>query len=126
MMTSGIDVFQGVETPNENSTTTNDQCGQAITFPFFMKLLSFIPDNPPIIPPGNGNGEAYNYNGYTWLHAWVYRRAYDALPNSPENQINFNDITQENWGGSYSGRLGNDYDNGYILLPMQDAKNQIY
>lgn len=99
LMTSGMNVSQGVETPNENSTTCNDQCGQALTFTFFVKLLSSIPDNPPIIPIGDGNGEPYSYNGYSWLNAWVYRRAYDSDPAKGKDQINFGDITQQNWGG---------------------------
>eukprot|EP01084_Bolivina_argentea_P175721 304234_1 len=125
ILTSNINVSQGVETPIENSTTCNEECGQALTFTFFVKLLSYIPNNYPIIPPGNGNGEPYTYNNKTWLNAWIYRRAFDSNPSKGKNYINYNDITQQNWGGTYSGRLGNDYDNGYILLPIKLSKEQV-
>ena len=121
LMTSGIkDIFQGAESPNETSTTTLDQCGQAVTFTFFMELLSSIPENPPIVPPGNPEGEAYGYQNNDWNQVWTYRRSYDA--NGPDsglnNTIHVGDITQQNWG------LGNDYDTGYAFLPVEMAKKQ--
>ncbi len=119
MMNSGIQISQGVETPNENSKTSLDQCGQASTITFFMKLLSEIPANPPNIPSGNTEGEPYSYQNFDWLQVWTYRRAYDSIPNSPQQQINYNDIMQQNWGG------GNDFDSGYIFLSILDAQKQV-
>eukprot|EP01084_Bolivina_argentea_P175722 304236_1 len=121
MLTSGIQVFQGVETPYENSTTTLDQCGSDITMTFFLKLLQQIPDKSQSIPHGNAEGFEYSF-GNNWLDVWTYRRAYDGSgPNSPKNQINYNDITQENYW-----KYGNDYLTGYIFLPLKDAKSQVF
>ena len=120
IMTSGIeenDIFQGAESPNENSTTTKDLCGEGITFPLYIKILETIPDNPPIVPPGSDEGVPYVYPN-NWLSVWLERRAYDAVPNSPKNQVNLGDISGQTWWG------GDDYRNGYVFLSVKDAKQQ--
>eukprot|EP01084_Bolivina_argentea_P295920 509581_1 len=117
LMTSNINqIYQGVEEPEENSTTTNDQCGAAIVFPFFMKLLSYIPNNPPIVPVGNNEGRGYWLNG--WDKAWIFRRALDSKHNGDTQYANINDISQQNMDG------GNDFGTGYLYLSVNAAKQQ--
>eukprot|EP00042_Codosiga_hollandica_P020305 m.65354 g.65354 ORF g.65354 m.65354 type:complete len:534 (+) comp49789_c0_seq1:3-1604(+) len=118
MMLANVSIAQGAETPFENSTGLESQCGQAITIPIFMTLENDGQTSPS--PPA-GSNESYRFDlegGYSWDQVWTYRRAY-APPGAQFATANPGDTSQQNIAG------GNDYDGGYIYLPLDQCKAQI-
>jgi hypothetical protein len=52
---------------------------------------------------------------------WSYRRAVARNGSQPWNEVNVGDISQQNWGNP----SGNDLDNGYMFLPLEDARASV-
>lgn len=112
LVLSNASFHQGVESPYETSRYTSDTCGQAFTFPFFMKLFNHsVPGGywPNFTSP-------YYLLGEDWDSIWSYRRVL-ATP-GPMHQARPGEISNQNWG------TGNDYRNGYMLLSFSDTVEQ--
>jgi hypothetical protein len=138
-----LPVAQGVEEPEELSTHTDDQCGQAATLTFFMGIRNHS-ESPAVaepVPagstasgsqfdiPNNGNNESLPI-AWTWDDIWLYRRAKLGDANASTEAScpahhgagacspRVGDLTQQNWGG------GNDLDNAYLFVPLEQAIRQ--
>ena len=117
---------QGVETPTEGSTSTDDTCGQAATQTFFMEIQRLPPTPEPAVPsgstagpipfdiPNDGAGHALS-RPWTWDDIWRYRRATLGGAGSSGTPPAIGDVTQQNWGG------GNDLEDAYLFGPLGDA-----
>jgi hypothetical protein len=71
----------------------------------------------------NGKGDTAGECDYRGI--WSYRRAFAGgnthlLPPSL-NSVNTGDVSQQNWGNP----SGNDLDNGYLFLPLEQARMQV-
>ena len=117
MVNSGVEFIQGIESPYETSVDSVDQCGQSITFTFFMKIFNES-HNANNIPNGNDEGYPYSFDGFNASEIWTYRRAFTNNMDNSYSQMYVGDITQQNWGN------GNDFDNGYLFLSIHDTKSQ--
>ena len=115
LMTSGVPVAQGPETPYENSTQYQSYCGQGTTIPFFMSYAYDVqPDN---WPAGNNAGLPFSNGNYSWARIWTYRRSY-GLNNNDFDHYSQGEISNQNWGG------GNDFDNGYLFYSLNTLQSQ--
>ena len=82
LATSGLDFLQGIEEPQENSTTVDSHCGQAATLTFYAELLDHpAPEPPQPLPAGNGAGAPWtkNLTDGEFRHTWSFRRAFCKL-----------------------------------------------
>ncbi len=116
LATSGLEFLQGIETPEENSTTVDSTCGQAATLTFYAELLDHTPPEPPQpLPVGNGAGAPWtkNLTEGEFRHTWSWRRSFCA-GNRSLNAVNVGDITQQN--------LGNDLDTAYLFPSLADVR----
>lgn len=118
LMTSGVGVAQGIEAPYENSSTYIDYCGQGTTIPIFMTYGTTPAPAPDPWPPGDDCGYPYTLGNDTWERIWTYRRS-SAVPNATYDSASPTETSNQNWGG------GNDYDVGYLLLPLEAARAQV-
>jgi hypothetical protein len=150
LMTAGLTVGQGVERPLESSAPgSDDQCGQAATLTFFMQLVETAPSTPDPTPAGSTAGGknfsavgcccpdfdsavSHELGGMSdsagtsrgscdYRGIWSYRRAVARNGSQPWNEVNVGDISQQNWGNP----SGNDLDNGYMFLPLEDARASV-
>ncbi|GMI09523.1 hypothetical protein TrVE_jg10391 [Triparma verrucosa] len=107
LVLSGASFMQGNE-ENELSldSDTNDLCGQAIVFPFYLGELDEgeidLDDLPRDEPP-------YSLDGFPWTSVWSYRRV------SPTKSLMA-------WGGEKGD--GNDYAGSYHFLSVEDTISQ--
>lgn len=126
LATAGLPFAQGVEAPTETSPPL-DTCGQAVTLPFFLRLVppgQPVPPPPPApVPPTPPEAAQppFSLQGYSWERVWTYRRA--LLGNTSRasgggifDAVTDGDVSQQNWG------QGNDYAAGYIFLPAAQAQ----
>lgn len=132
LATASLPFAQGTEQPAEDSHTTNDQCGQAATVTFFMTYLQQAPAQPPLVPPGSGEGLPFadpsrhpscpgkNHPNCSVPSVWTYRRGVlGPGGSSGVDDINVGDTTQQNWGG------GNDLDNMYPFTPLSAVRADV-
>lgn len=121
LATSDSAYLVGTETGNnEASLSTNEACGQAIAFPFFMKYKATsgaAVENAPnwSVPYPNHYSFDKNSQGssFTWSQIWAYRRVYNPAASVVVGGGNFtteykvadlaNNISLQNW------TTGNDY-----------------
>jgi len=125
LMTGDIQTAQGIEYPNENSTTFLDVCGQANTIDFYMHFKEEKPVNPwtpplgcrqcPSGQPENGCCHFYydQSNGKGWDRVWTYRRVFA----NGSLEVNPGDISLQNYGSQDSDR--------YLFLSLEEAKRQV-
>lgn len=118
LMTAGLTTAQGAEAPLENSTSYTETCGQGTTIPFFMSYAYEQQPTPDPTPGGNGEGEPFSVNPDGWTRVWTYRRSL-SIDNSTIDQVVQGEISNQNWGA------GNDYDTGYLFLPLAQARAQV-
>ena len=70
---------QGVDVPTETSTTTDDTCGQAITFPYYVRYSTKQPVPSPPVPipspsPSDATGGAFPFaNIPSWNMCVLFR-----------------------------------------------------
>jgi hypothetical protein len=121
LATSGSTYLVGTETGNnEASMSTNEACGQAIVFPFFMKYKGTsgaATENAPNWTVPFPNHYAFDTNSagrsFTWSQIWAYRRVHNPAGSLIVGGGNFtteykvadlaNNISLQNW------TTGNDY-----------------
>ena len=117
LMTAGLPVAQGAETPTELSNVTDSTCGQAWTTTFYMELLDEAPAEPAFVPPGSSEGLPFPNlsDPAIWHYSWSWRRSFCA-GNTSLDAVNVGDITQQNYG--------NDLDSGYAFLDIKSAQAQ--
>lgn len=108
---------QGIEALNETDSTLIDYCGQGTTIDFYLSYGLAPAPTPDPFPPGDGEGEPFDYKNYPWSMVWSYRRVV-SLPNASDTQVVPGETSLQNWAG------GNDYDTGYLFLPIADALAQ--
>jgi len=113
LLTSGIEVAQGIEIPNETSKTYFDDCGQATTLTFYMYALDQIPPNTWQPPLGCTD---CTYEIEDWFKMWTYRRS-SANGNHSFDAFNIGDVSLQAWTGQDSVR--------YLFLPLSTCKSQI-
>jgi hypothetical protein len=127
LATSGLPFGQGIEVPNENSTTYESSCGQAQTLTFYMELLGSAPPTPDPAPSGGNEGMPFpNASVFVnpkrggsisdWQHTWEWRRSFCAGLDCSPSALNVGDITQQN--------LGNDLDSAYLFPPLQTVRKE--
>ena len=104
MVLSDAAYLQGVEPMDGSIYSSGDTCGQAMVFPFTMRLNAApVADNmPPVGPPSHP--EFYAFGVYNWDQIWRYRRLIGTgtLPAAGE-------VSLQNWNP------GNDYAYGYMF-----------
>ncbi len=105
---SGAPYLQGVEGADGDVHSANDTCGQAMVFPFAMRLnATAVPDNatraPPAVHPG-AHPEFYGMGKHTWDQIWRYRRLVGVGKTAAAG-----DVSLQNWNP------GNDYAFGYLF-----------
>ena len=120
---------QGVETPTEESKTTDSTCGQASTITFFMELLPSNKKSPAAAPANDSwpagspfcFGEcAKNFStdwARGWEYDWTYRRCFVGAGGDHATRVtNEGDITQINYM--------NDLDTSFLFLPAEESASQ--
>jgi hypothetical protein len=115
---AGAPYLQGVEVPAETSNTTDDICGQAATYPFYVRYNT-APQSPAVdhgVP--NPSGLSFNFQNYSWAMIWTYRRSL-AAAGSTIYSASPPEVSNQNWGG------GNDYDAGYVFLDGAATRAQV-
>jgi hypothetical protein len=118
LMTSGVRVGQGAETPLESSTAYQSYCGQGTTIPLYVSYAESVQPQPGPWPPGDGEGLPYTEANTSWARIWSYRRV-KAVDNDDLDHAAPGEVSNQNWGG------GNDLDNGYLFLPLEAALAQV-
>jgi len=100
LATAGLGTAQGVETPQEDSTTYLDYCGQGTVFPLFITLADVQqpPPQPVPVPPGSSEGAPFSLGNFTWERVWSYRRTVSA-GNSTFDSVASGETSNQNWGG---------------------------
>jgi len=136
LATGKFPYVQGVEIPQEDSTSVNSRCGQAATTTFYMELRRNDAQSRPVPKGGlECTGLACKWpdvNTFDWTFAWNWRRARcgnlvnstlcpqgtsEKPPTPGETRfINIGDITQQN--------SGNVIDNAYLFLEPSQATMQ--
>ena len=117
LVLSNASYRQGIEVPSEDSESTLDTCGQAITIPFYM-VYNYEPidhDDKMI----NTSFDDYSLNNFTWDEVWSYRRSLGWDWGEPD-AAKAGEISNQNWGTVG----GNDYLDGYMFLSYQDSIQQ--
>ncbi|KAK6169236.1 hypothetical protein SNE40_020321 [Patella caerulea] len=104
----------GVESPEEESNTTIENCGQCVTFPFFMIAYNTTAPKQDVPNPGG----SYSFTGESWGRIWAYRRAV-GLNIGEQDELHLGEISQQNWGN------GNDLCDGYIYLNKTETTKQL-
>lgn len=75
LVTSGVRVAQGIETPAENSTQYDQGCGQATTVVFWMSWGATPAPRPDPTPLGGDAGIPFHYENVSELnHSFTWRR----------------------------------------------------
>jgi hypothetical protein len=115
LATSGVPFAQGIESPNENSTTFISTCGQGMTIPFYATYGHAEAPSPDPWPPGNSNGDPTSQQGMSWDRDWTYRRV-DALSNSSSSFGAKGETSVINVGG------GNDIGNVYLFYSLDSSE----
>jgi hypothetical protein len=81
LVTSGVRVAQGVETPWENSTAYDQGCGQATTVVFWQSWGHTPAPRPDTTPLGGDAGFPFHYENSTELnHSYIWRRSVATVP----------------------------------------------
>ncbi|KAH3871387.1 hypothetical protein DPMN_034587 [Dreissena polymorpha] len=105
---------QGVEYPTENSSATNERCGQRFTIPFYMNYNHVrLNDTTPLQSHG-----VYSMGTSPWGNIWSYRRS-KSMPGLVFHQAHIGEIANQNWG------TGNDFLDSYILLSESETTGQL-
>ena len=103
-------VSQGVETPTEDSDTTDPTCGQSTVLPFHISYHPSYPkdsDEDGQYPhPDTSITGTYSMGTLSWNEVWTYRRVYGTGSESTTS-VNPNEISNQN--------LDNDYKDGYLF-----------
>jgi hypothetical protein len=119
LMTSGLPVAQGVESPTENSTSYDDGCGQAATFTFFVSWGLTPGPSPDPVPTGSDEGLPFGFTAWSGnvSHAYTWRRSIAAQgPAADKEMPSRGDLMLVN---SY-----NDMKNAILWLPLAQAQAQ--
>lgn len=103
----------GVESPDEESSSTIESCGQCITYPFYMGA-SLGPAPKQEVPNPGGT---FTLEKDSWQKIWTYRRSV-AMPNSSTESFQLGETSNQNWGG------GNDYCVHHLFLSHEDSAKQ--
>lgn len=119
LMTSNLSVAQGIEADAENSTTYVDYCGQGTTIDFYMSFGEDPGPSPDPWPAGSDEGEPFSLGNNSWAWIWSYRRVRGFNSSDPDQTVQQGEISLQNWGG------GNDYDMGYLFMPVSQARQQV-
>lgn len=112
--------LQGVEA-SEQSTESNDRCGQATTFGFVQRYHAEPVSERERYPlvPGLGFG-SYREKPNAWERVWTYRRLRAA-----SEEPSPGDLSLQNWGyDSRTNESGNDYPYGYLFLSKEYTAEQ--
>ncbi len=122
---SGASYMIGVEIPDEMGTQSLEQCGQSMTFPFFMRYDNSSIAHDEGIPTPSPLSEL-TLEGYNWDQIWAYRRSivflhfatalnFQSTGQSWGGGLFNGDVSNQNWGG------GNDFKSGYLFLTRDAA-----
>lgn len=112
---AGLSFAQGMEAPEESSTSLISFCGQATTVPFYATWGRTLAPSPDPWPPGSGNGDGFSQQGMGWDRDWTYRRV-DAPPSSSASKGSAGETSVINVGG------GNDLGNAYLFLAIDSPE----
>ncbi|KAL3831763.1 hypothetical protein ACJMK2_023470, partial [Sinanodonta woodiana] len=112
---SGAGFRQGVETPVEESNTTDEKCGQRFTIPFYIKVDQNTSGPENVSSVGQGT---YSLDGKSWGVVWSYRRS-KGVSAGNFNEAYIGEISNENWS------KGNDFWDKYILVSVASATAEV-
>ncbi|WP_164503612.1 FAD-dependent oxidoreductase [Pleionea sediminis] len=112
LVLSRASYLQGVEVSEGSTQILNDQLGQAMVFPFYMRLHSRPVDSA--VPEITAEFPAfYDISSHGWEYVWQYRRVIGS------GNSDAGEVSNQNWNP------GNDYPYGYLFVPKSYAQQQI-
>ena len=117
LVLSGATYRQGIEVPTEESEDTLETCGQAITYPFYVMFnVETVEEDDKLV---NTTYDDYTLRNFTWGEVWSYRRSLGH--EAGERDVpKPGEVSNQNWGTEG----GNDYLDGYLLLPYEHTEEQ--